>query len=589
MTGSSHHKKSSHVLRMIKRKIPRNKVYSLKQRDFKYGTYRITKPGRYILKENITFSPNSKNNFRPNPEHKLYSSKAYSLGFFAAITIEVDGVEIDLNGKTLKQGDDMAWMQRFYSNIETSSAPFIPNQGPGDFGSKVVSPKYIYIHNGILGRSSHHAIHGNSNEYVCVEKVRMVDYEFIGLALNGSNHVIIKHCDVRNNFRNVKVLASWSTALFLHQFMEDAEHNILNNHLEYVSTKTFNNFKKALDNLTSTIEETKSNLMKGKKVKNPLFHNPSLIGDGNMYGILTHPKGLAVNDFTSSKTKNIAKNWWIEDCKVRNIKGNVDEVITFQDPQGNVQKGPAGDVLKLLDCTNKDGTYKSNPISEGIINLMLLKRLIPSVHIGTLTIHTDIVLWSQNKLTFQQLQKRGFRYSTTQDSMAHHNKGVLGIRLDGTKGIHISNLKIHNIQNIGRSGIVLDKVKNGANKKYLGCLCSGLHMSYAFDCSVQECQIKDIISQNGQSCGIQMINQSVIKDIQNTMIDNIQSGINHNGQWDVIQHNGTQEKYIPNKVNPSCASFGVYMTDKSNIEHGDVDISTLTGPKTEYIHNFENS
>ena len=38
---------------------------SLSQKDFDYGTRRITKPGYYILKEDIVFHPNPDNDFKP--------------------------------------------------------------------------------------------------------------------------------------------------------------------------------------------------------------------------------------------------------------------------------------------------------------------------------------------------------------------------------------------------------------------------------------------------------------------------------------------------------------------------------------------
>ena len=34
-------------------------ITELSQNDFKYGTYRITKPGYYKLTENISFAPNA--------------------------------------------------------------------------------------------------------------------------------------------------------------------------------------------------------------------------------------------------------------------------------------------------------------------------------------------------------------------------------------------------------------------------------------------------------------------------------------------------------------------------------------------------
>ena len=69
----------------------------------------------------------------------------YKFGFFAAITIESDNVEIDLNGHLIQQSDIHHVQQRFFSTIELNASPFIKPQGPADFGD-ITFPKNIYIH-----------------------------------------------------------------------------------------------------------------------------------------------------------------------------------------------------------------------------------------------------------------------------------------------------------------------------------------------------------------------------------------------------------------------------------------------------------
>ena len=51
------------------------KVTELSQNDFKYGTYRITKPGYYLLTENISFAPNANisQNTSPNEKNELHN------------------------------------------------------------------------------------------------------------------------------------------------------------------------------------------------------------------------------------------------------------------------------------------------------------------------------------------------------------------------------------------------------------------------------------------------------------------------------------------------------------------------------------
>jgi hypothetical protein len=573
--------KKQRIRSLIRKHIPNDRVVFLKQRDFKKGTYRITRPGRYILKENIVFAPNPSNDFQPTSKQRAegskYHSKAYSLGFFAAITIEADGVEIDLNGKRLVQGDDAAYMQRFYANIETASSPFIPNQGPGDFGPSITTPKYIYIHNGTLGRSSHHAIHGNGNQFVWIENVDMVDYEFVGAALNGSKYVVFEHCRIRHNFQDLKVLATWSTALFARQFLREAQTYVVNHRLDLLTSEVYQHFDRCLTTLNDTIEITKKELMRNRTVSHPLFRNDTLVGDGNMYGLLSHPIGFAIHAFTDlgAKDEALAKHWWIENCSISDIRGNVDEVLTLKDSKGKDQIGPAGDVLKLKECVDETGRYKPNPISDAIFALASLKQVVPSLPVGTLHIDPSMVEWSQNKISFAQFHQRGFVLATNKDSMAHTNKGVLGIRLDGTQNIHLRNTTITDVVNIGRKGSEMGKTR------YIGCLTTGIHLAYVKDVHMDHISIHNIVSENGVATGIQVINASDRVNVEKCSIDKVRAGMYDKRQekWMTTAHDGKVEVYQATLVNPSCSASGILWESNCNVQVTDTEIHTIQGPQ----------
>jgi len=571
------------ILKKIKRHIPHKKYY-LTQSSFKTGTYRITKPGIYILKENITFAPNPHNEFRPLKGDERYNNRAYSLGFFAAITIESDGVEIDLNGKTLKQSDEMAWMQRFYANIETASTPFISGQGPGDFGKTITSPKYIYIHDGKLGRSSHHGIHGNGNEYLVVDRVDMVDYEFVGSAINGGNYIVHQNCQILHNFRDLKVLATWSAALFAQQFADKISEEISSG--KTVSSDLYRRFNTSRLRLRREIESTKSELFSGKDVSNPLFRNKLRIGDGNMYGIISHPLGVAINDFTSSKNLkgNKASYFFVDNCLIKDIEGDVDEIISVQDSAEKAQKGPSGDLLKLIDCSDSSGKYKPNALSELILSLAYLKRAGYKFDYGTLNIHEDVLRWSQNQGTISSLISKGFKFITSQDSMGHHGKGVLGIRVDGTKHVVITHNHIENIINRGRLGAEYNKRggKRDGITNYDGVDAHGIHVSYSDDVWVDKTKIIRIIAYNGECCGVKSIHESEC-NINHCIIKDISSGEKYeDGAWmgrDHLERISTYKTVHPNKC-PS--SKGVVWSGNCEIRCEDVRISELHGPEKFY-------
>lgn len=569
--------KQHKILEKIKRQIPAKKRY-LKQSDFDRGTVRIVKPGKYILKENITFAPNPDNDFRPYKSDSKYANRAYSLGFFAAITIECDGVEIDLNGKTLEQGDQMAWMQRFYANIETASTPFIAGQGPGNFGETIKMPKYIYIHGGTLGRSSHHGIHGNGNKYVWISNVEMVDYEFVASAINGGHYIVHKDCKIRHNFQNLKVLATWSAALFAQQFADDILEKVGDQKSNLV-----NGFRRCRNRLQVSINQTKRELFSGRPVSNPLFHNPKLVADGNVYGIISNPIGVAIHDFADAESmadKKYASYFYVDNCEICNLDGDVDEVLSFKDKEGNPVKGPSGDLLKLGVCMRENGTYKANELSDLIMGLARMKQQFPDLNYGTLNISNDILAWSEGRVSYFQLQNRGYTYITGEDSMGHAGKGVLGIRIDGTNNVLISHNSIYKIRNQGRLG---SENSSEDEKSYLGTIAAGVHVAQGKNIWVVDTLVQNIKAYNGESSGIKGIHQSKI-NVVHSGIQGISAGKRYSkGIWYGQDHNLSEQIYKTAKPNNCPTAKGLCWTYDSKILFRDVKISDLKAPQIYYI------
>ena len=97
---------------------------SLTNSNFTDGTLRIRQSGCYYLKEKIQFAPNFKRcDYWPRFDTAVESNSnnatewpmgPYSLGFFAAITVEADDVVLDLNNKTIEATLEMALKQVQY-------------------------------------------------------------------------------------------------------------------------------------------------------------------------------------------------------------------------------------------------------------------------------------------------------------------------------------------------------------------------------------------------------------------------------------------------------------------------------------------
>lgn len=187
----------------------------------------ISEPGNYKLCEDISFYPlvNSPEEvgvaeaFTPIFDEGI-DEHAFGMGYFAALCISASHVTIHLNGHTIQQSPEHALLQRFFAVIELSDSPFIKGTGPAQFvgESKTdlqASSKITILGPGIIGRSSHHGIHGNDNKNVVIQDVTFQDFEVAAVSMNNVNKVVIKRCQVPHNRHDVPVLGMFSAAKFI--------------------------------------------------------------------------------------------------------------------------------------------------------------------------------------------------------------------------------------------------------------------------------------------------------------------------------------------------------------------------------------
>ncbi|MEM1433153.1 MAG: hypothetical protein AAGG11_03790, partial [Pseudomonadota bacterium] len=324
-------------------------IVELRQADFTWGTYIIDQPGRYRLAEDISFQPNSPaaltaaiangqlpeavaerlglpldepvpaalagmplaTQFHrgtkvanaapaPSPLSPSYDPAAFGIGFFAAIVIAADDVELDLNGHRIEQSEEHALLQRFFSIIELASAPFIPQQGPHDFGSRFVAARRVRIHGGTLGRSAHHGVHGNDNRHVVLRNLRFDGYEVGAVALNGVRGLSIKGVHATNR-KDVPVLGTFSAARFIRPYL--AELVRIGSAASLTTPTRMLTPAAALADLDALVNAVHRDVVvragsnSRRRTIDPvihgtayaLFHNPSGLVDGNSYSFLLNP------------------------------------------------------------------------------------------------------------------------------------------------------------------------------------------------------------------------------------------------------------------------------------------------------------
>lgn len=469
------------------------KTTYLFQKDFDQGTYIISEPGMYILAENISFNPNhgrppydavqiSPNQLKSNGGK--YDDQAYGLGFFAAIAIQSADVTLDLNQNTIEQSKEHALLQRFFAVIELADQPFIPGQGPHNFGGEITPATRVLIKNGTIGRSSHHGIHGNGNRSITIEGVQFKDFEVAAVALNGVDGLLIKTCTAESR-QDVPILGTFSAAQFILPYLDYLVESGSKTTLNIGGVREITPIQ-ARDRLRRAILAVHDDLIKkGKtsidKNEHPeeyaLFHNPEHIIDGNCYGFLINSYGQAIEGFPIYRRllpAEVAKNITIQNTHVKHLKGKVNEIVAINhgekaitDPVGAVfqihnEHPDTEEHLSVQKDEEGNYIYKGNLLSNA--QALVAKANLngdyqySKLDLSRSNMTREIVDWiesdyyaAKNKVPTILFNQQDFLCNA--DSMFHVNKGVVGFKIDGAYKVLLDNTSVKGIANLSEVGV----------------------------------------------------------------------------------------------------------------------------------------
>jgi len=511
------------------------------QSDFNNGTVRLKWPAYYILDTDITFNPNSGDDWMPTPAQMVGGARAeypgmpfgpYDLGFFAAITVEADNIILNLNGKLLKQSREHNLQQRFYAHIELASTPFIPTQGPANFGDTITTPTNCYITYGYLGLSSHHGIHGNGMKNVIIENINIYDYEVAGIALNGGEHVIVRNVHVTNLSKHVPVISTYSQARFIRSFL-----NALPRDFTLKLRSGDITASQALDSINSDLNSAFTTIITNNRdlAADSIFHNSTKLSDCDCYGLLFNPLGVAVNGFRENRDGakgNI--DIVIHDCTIKKLNTTPEEIIGISKDKGSFgggaygggeQVGPVGDVFLVQKVINDKGFYASpNSLSNAQLLIGKYKLEGGPVKTGTANIAKEIVNWAESqKVDIKTLvtdAEDTYYFVNGRDSMGHIMKGNIGLFISAAKDLKVRNMKIDIVKNNGPQGNV-----NFGNviTRYDGASNRGIAITGSENIYINNIDINNVYSLGGNSHGIDLIGESDNIIINNYNIDNIES------------------------------------------------------------------
>ncbi len=479
-------------------------VTELRNTDFKNGPVYLTKSGVYKLMEDIEFNP------LPNFSDIFDSLASYPefdhhfvLGYFAAIIINGRDIELDLNGFTMRQSHIHNLQQRFFALIELADRPFLPGQGPANFGSKLTSCANIIIRNGTLGFSSHYGIHGNNMENVTIRNLTIYNYEVAGISLNGGNNITIENVEVRQNYQHILVTGLFSNAIFtVKKLMIKQRENAYASIIVDGATISIDTIiNRLVKSITDAYQDIVNNQPIGTTNTDSKIYDNSInnyLLDGNCYGIALNTVGLLVNEYKQkyeSRNSNIVLNQII----ISDIKCKPVEYLTVTEtpldqlglnPQTlpEVNKGSFGDVIAYFNNVDENGKFSNtnNPLilAQIIGASKVSKTLLEWINKGTSDFYTRI-----NQLTVLN----------NLDIMAHVFKGTIGLFISSGNSISCNNISISNISNysdIGKEQFVQ------TTHDYIGARISGVTIVSSQNTNLNNIFINNLYSECGEVYGI---------------------------------------------------------------------------------------
>ena len=542
-------------------------VTEISQADFADGTLLITEPGTYRLVEDIAFNPHpvgslaedgltvldaysaglpfaSQLGFGPGQ----YDPAAFGLGFFAAIAISGEDVTLDLNGHTIAQHPEHALLQRFFAVIETADRPFIPGQGPHGFGATLAAAQNLTIKNGTIGLSSHHGIHGNGNQNVTIQDVDFVDFEVAALALNGVVNLTVENSTARNR-EDLPVIGTFSNARFIAPYVNWLASSSSSTTLRVQGVDlTPSQIQAALRTSVNAVFEDVITDGEGfiDPVEHPdeyaLYHNPHGFIDGNSYGYLVNPIGVAVGGFPSQSTQP-SQNITFKNVDILSQKAFVNEVVAIKQGAGPAID-PIGAVFMLKNTHPDTGapvtvssmddsiaTYTGNALANAQALVAKAEAEFPFfLNVDRLNITPQVIDWIETEGVLSDLVPTPSDYLCNGDTMFHVNKGVIGFKIDGAVGVEMNRTSAKNLVNVGAEGTSLcgDYAKShpgAALEGYGGAAVRAYTFAGSTHVRLQRASAENLSSLAGSISGCEILTDSDQINIRDCEVRHVEAGL----------------------------------------------------------------
>merc|ERR1712156_759421 len=161
-----------------------------------------------------------------------------------------------------------------------------------------------------------------------------------------------------------------------------------------------------------------------------------------MYGMMFHAAALPIHDFlTCSDLEAIGESFGpvlVQNVTIQDLRLRTDEVEHFMVDGQKPLLGPAGDVIQINRLRNGE-QYDGSVLSQAQLKLGKLKAEsdLPEEQLfeyfGSTNVPNELLQWQSGAITYTEMEASLHgTYRCNKDSMNHHNKGIMGIRVTST-------------------------------------------------------------------------------------------------------------------------------------------------------------
>jgi hypothetical protein len=204
------------------------------------------------------------------------------------------------------------------------------------------------------------------------------------------------------------------------------------------------------------------------------------------------------------------------------------------------------------------------------------------ISLGTINITQACVDWCNGGTSINHMLETGYIYHTNGDSMFHVNKGVIGYRFGGVKGLEMDKCSLDNVSNTGLLGneSLVPYAIHGDTKYYLGAQTFGVTLSYCKEVKIHNSKFKDIRSENGDATGISVMNKSSRIKLYNLGISKLRAGLHDEKRKCYgISYYGEPTSYTHLKRNRRPWAVGIKVSDSCDTDINCVNIYSLKSCK----------